>query len=132
MTDTTKTILVVEDELPLLDAIKKKLENNSINVLTARTVEQALSYLHDLEKVDGIWLDHYLLGKEDGLDLVATIKQADSAWKHIPIFVISNTASDDKVKAYLELGVNQYFIKANYRLDEIISIIKKSLYGNTS
>ena len=59
-----KTILVVEDEKPLLDAIKTKLEKNDFNVLTARSVEQAKNHLMDVEKVDVIWLDHYLLGKE--------------------------------------------------------------------
>ena len=124
-----KTILVIEDERPLLEAIKKKLENNDLEVVTARTVEQALSYLQDLEAVDGIWLDHYLLGKEDGLDLVAKLKSGDSEWKHIPVFVVSNTASEDKVKAYMQFGVDKYFVKSEFRLDQIIVALKESLYG---
>lgn len=124
-----KTILVIEDERPLLEAIKKKLENNDLEVVTARTVEQALSYLEDLSVVDGIWLDHYLLGKEDGLDLVAKLKNEDSVWKHIPIFVVSNTASEDKVKAYMQFGVDKYFVKSEFRLDQIIVALKESLYG---
>jgi DNA-binding response OmpR family regulator len=123
----SKTILVVEDEIPLLDAVKRKLENNNMKVITARTVNQALSYLHDVIKVDAIWLDHYLLGKEDGLDLVMTIKKESSLWKHIPVFVVSNTASDQKVKAYLQLGVSKYFVKSNLRLDEIVEELKKAI-----
>lgn len=124
----TKTILVVEDEIPLLEAIKKKLENNSMNVATARTVEQALYYLNEM-KIDAIWLDHYLLGKEDGLALVAKIKQVDSKWKDLPIFVVSNTASAEKEKIYLELGANKYFVKSDFRLDQVVQALKESLYG---
>ena len=119
-----KTILVIEDERPLLEAIKTKLEKNGFEVTTARTVEQALNYLEDLERVDVIWLDHYLLGKEDGLDFVAKIKSHDGKWKHIPIFVVSNTASADKVQSYIQLGISKYFVKAEHRLDRIISEIK--------
>ncbi len=126
-----KTVLVIEDEIPLLDAVKKKLENNSINVVTARSVEQALSYLSDLEKVDGIWLDHYLLGNEDGLDLVTRLKEEGSPWINIPIFVVSNTASEDKVKLYMQLGIDKYYVKSNFRLDQIISALKECLYDHS-
>lgn len=125
MNTDTKTILVVEDEQPLLKAIKIKLENSGLEVVTARTVNQALSYLEELEKVDCIWLDHYLLGKEDGLDLLLELKSEKSKWKHLPIFVVSNTASADKVKAYIEFGVEKYFVKSNYRLDQIIEYMKE-------
>ncbi|MFZ4631705.1 MAG: response regulator [Patescibacteria group bacterium] len=119
-------ILVVEDEKPLLEAIKIKLEKGGFSVVTARTVEQAVGLLEDLETIKVIWLDHYLLGKENGLDLVVKIKN-DERFKNIPIFVVSNTASDDKVKSYLALGVNNYYTKSNYRLDQIINDIHASL-----
>lgn len=122
-----KTILVIEDELPLSEAIKTKLENNGFAVVTARTVEQALNYLRDLKHIDAIWLDHYLLGKEDGLDFVTKLKAHDGSWNKIPIFVVSNTASPDEVQKYIRLGITKYYVKAEYRLDEMISEIKSSL-----
>ena len=121
-----KVILVVEDEKPLLEAIHAKLVKSGFEVVTARTVEQALGLLEDLEQVDVIWLDHYLLGKTTGLDFVAKVKN-HAEWKQIPIFVVSNTASADKVKTYLSLGVNRYYTKSDYRLDQIIGDINKFL-----
>jgi len=121
-----KTILVVEDEKPLLEAVRIKLEKNGFAVVTARTAEQAYGLLEDIPKVDVIWLDHYLLGKENGLDLVVKIKSHEN-YKNIPIFIVSNTASADKVKSYINLGVNKYYIKSNYRLDSIINDIRECL-----
>jgi DNA-binding response OmpR family regulator len=118
--------MVVEDEQPLLEAIKIKLNKNNFEVVTARSVNQAMNFLKDIKKIDVIWLDHYLLGKENGLDFVAKVKNNET-WKKIPIFVVSNTATADKVKTYLELGVTKYFTKSDYRLDEIINDISKSL-----
>jgi CheY-like chemotaxis protein len=118
--------LVVEDELPLQEAVKKKLEISGFKVVTARSVAQAEEYLKEIEKINVIWLDHYLVGKENGLDLVIKVK-GNNKWKSIPIFVVSNTASPDKVKSYISFGVSKYYTKADYRLDQIITDIKKVL-----
>lgn len=124
--DTKKVnILVVEDELPLLDAIKTKLSLSGFEVVTARTAEQAYAYLEDLD-IKVLWLDHYLLGKDNGLDIVARVK-GDEKYKHVPIFVVSNTASPDKVQSYINFGVNKYYVKSDCRLDKIISDINTYL-----
>ncbi len=119
-------VLVLEDERPLLEAIRKKLELSGFDVVTARAVDQALNYLTDLERVDVIWLDHYLLGKENGLDFVVKVK-ASPKWKIIPLFVVSNTGSPNKMQSYLMLGITKYFTKADYRLEDIIGNIQKFL-----
>ena len=115
-----KTILVIEDERPLQEAIKIKLEKSGFEVLSARSVAQALGYLEDVKRIDGVWLDHYLLGAANGLDFVARVK-AHKAWTNLPIFVVSNTASPEKVRAYLHLGVDKYYTKTDYRLEQIIA-----------
>ena len=122
-----KTVLVVEDEKPLLEAIRQKFESVDIDVVTARSVQQALDYLESVGPISAIWLDHYLLGKEDGLHLVAKVKENDSRWSHIPVFVVSNTASDAKMHTYLSLGVKDYFVKADHRLDEMVGSIAKAI-----
>lgn len=128
MENQKKVILVVEDERPLAEAIKLTLEKNNFDVVTTRTVEQAKDYVDDLVKIDAIWLDHYLIGKETGLDFVSWCKN-DKNIKclNIPIFVVSNTASADKVTTYMSLGINKYFIKSNHKLNEIIEEISKSI-----
>ena len=63
-----RTILAIEDEKPLLDAIRIRLENMGFRALTARSIEEAIGKLQSGERVDAIWLDHYLIGQENGLD----------------------------------------------------------------
>jgi len=121
-----KTILVVEDEKPLLEVVEKKLSLSGFEVVTAREVNQAVNYLKELPHVDCIWLDHYLFGDKNGLDLVAIIKN-NPKWKNIPIFVVSNTASAEKVNTYLHLGIQKYYTKANYKLGDIITEINKTI-----
>ena len=49
-----KNVLVIEDEKPLLEAIKLKLEKSGFDVVTARSVDQALNLLEDISKIDVI------------------------------------------------------------------------------
>ncbi len=141
--ENKKTILVIEDEISLLKAIKIKLGKSNFRVITSRSVERAFStpikkvtlssvevalkHLEELERVDAIWLDHDLLGEEDGLDFVTKFKANGGKWTKVPIFVVSNTASSDLVKTYAKLGVNKYYMKAEHRLENIIKEISSTL-----
>jgi DNA-binding response OmpR family regulator len=139
-----KTILVIEDEQSLLEAINAKLEKdgfsviaarsveqvfnaslgkNGLSVITAHSIEQALNYLEALERVDAIWLDHHLVGNEDGLDFVRKFKANGGRWDKIPVFVVSNAASPKTIKSYIDFGVSKYYVKSDHRLDEIIKDI---------
>lgn len=122
-----KSILVVEDEMPLLRAVQAKLERSGFDVVTARSVEQAVGYIEDGVHIDAIWLDHYLLGKQSGIEIVVKCKEEGSPNINVPIFLISNTASGDKVQTYMKLGVNKYYVKAQVRLDSVIADIKEEL-----
>jgi len=147
-TDKRKTSLVIEDERPLLEVINAKLEKsgfgviaarsveeafnakikkNGLGIITVRSIEQALNYLESLEKVDAIWLDHHLLGEEDGLDFIKKFKANGGRWNKIPVFVVSNAASPETVKSYVDFGVSKYYVKSDHRLDEIINDIKTLL-----
>jgi len=122
-------ILVVEDEKPLQDAIVAKFKVRDCQTVSARSVEQALGYLSDVKNINVIWLDHYLLGKEDGLDFVEKVK-ANEKWKSIPIYVVSNTATADKVKTYLKFGVEKYYVKSDNKIDKIVQEVINQIEEN--
>lgn len=114
--------MVVEDEPLLLAAITKKLDKSGITTVPCRQGQIALDYLRSAVP-DAIWLDYYLPDL-NGLQFVAKVKQ-DPRLAAIPVLVVSNSASPDKVNSMLALGVKQYLLKAEYRLDDIINIITK-------
>jgi DNA-binding response OmpR family regulator len=122
-----KIILVVEDERPLVRVIEDKLTKCGFDVVTARTVDQGLGYLEDIKDIDAVWLDHYLIGEKTGINFVEEVKKPESKWKKVPIFVVSNTASNTNVEAYKNLGVDSYSVKSDHRLDQITDDLKKLL-----
>lgn len=123
MAKAKKTILVVEDDKNLLSIITKKLENCDFKVLTASGVNEALLSLKKAKGVDTIWLDHYLDGEKTGIDFVKEIKK-DKKYKSIPIFIVSCSASNEKVLNYIDLGVSEHFVKTTHALSEIADHIR--------
>ncbi len=115
--------MVVEDELLLLQAITKKLKLSGMDVLSCSSGKQAVDYLNSIDELpDAIWLDYYLRDM-NGLAFMEEIKN-NPKWSNIPVLVVSNSASPEKVHNMLALGAKKYILKAEYRLDEIIAMIR--------
>lgn len=117
----SRVILILEDDEPLLEAVSTKLQQNSFQTISTRSVDQAISFLQTVERVDAVWLDHYLPGK-NGEEFLQFLRQ-DPKWKDLPVFLITNSISPEVVNRYLKLGVTQYFTKMLTSLDQIITSI---------
>jgi CheY-like chemotaxis protein len=118
------TIMVVEDETLLLQAITKKLKLSGLDVISCASGQQAVDYLNSLDELpDAVWLDYYLKDM-NGLAFMQTIKD-NTKWQNIPVVVVSNSASPEKVHNMLALGAKKYILKAEYRLDEIITMVQE-------
>ena len=129
MSKETPLILVVEDEPLLLQAIIKKLQVSGMGVLSCASGQQAVDYLNNLEQLpDAIWLDYYLKDM-NGLAFMQELKKHEH-WANIPVLVVSNSASPEKVTNMLALGAKKYILKADYRLDEIIGMIRQFISDN--
>lgn len=121
------TIMVVEDEVLLLQAITKKIKLSNMDVLSCASGQQAIDYLNSLDELpDAIWLDYYLKDM-NGLAFMQQLKM-NPKWANIPVMVVSNSASPEKVHTMLGLGAKKYILKAEYRLDEIIEMIEDFIH----
>lgn len=129
MSRQNPTIMVVEDEVLLLQAITKKLKLSNMDVLSCSSGQQAVDYLQSLDELpDAIWLDYYLKDM-NGLAFMQALK-ANPKWSEIPVIVVSNSAAPEKVHNMLGLGAKKYILKAEYRLDEIIAMIRDFIAEN--
>lgn len=121
--------MVVEDENLLLQAITKKIKLSNMDVLSCASGQQAIDYLNSIEELpDAVWLDYYLKDM-NGLAFMQKLKE-NPKWANIPVLVVSNSASPDKVSTMLGLGAKKYILKAEFRLDEIIDLIRKFIEDN--
>ncbi len=119
-----KRILILEDDSALRSAIEHQLSMRGFDTVAVGTVAEGVAHLES-NPVDAIWLDHYLLGKEDGIDFVAKVRRMPTVSK-VPIFVVSNSTSAESMRSYIQLGVDQYYTKTDYDLSQIITDIEYS------
>lgn len=122
MNDSTKTILIVEDDNTIHDLIKELLEKENYVVKSAYSGKEALNIVNT-EKVDLILLD-LMLPEVNGEEVVNEIRT------NIPIIVISaKTSYDSKVNVLLD-GANDYITKP-FDKNELLARIQVQLRKNS-
>lgn len=118
-------ILVVEDEQSLRDAINLKLKSLGMETVSFESGQQAIDYLKTISPVDQlpdlIWLDFYLKDL-NGLEFMKELKNYNNL-VNIPVIVVSNSASQQKVQDMLDMGAKKYILKAENKLDDIVDSI---------
>jgi CheY-like chemotaxis protein len=124
MAEDKPMVLIVEDEEMLLTAIVKKLELDNVEPKAYKNGREALDFLVTSEKLPKvIWLDYYLKDM-NGLTFVTELRQIKKL-SAIPVVVVSNSASLENVYQMETLGVNKYLLKADYRLEDIVKIMRE-------
>lgn len=102
------TILVVDDELPIIELIQYNLKKEGFTVLTAENGARALELARS-EKPDLIILD-LMLPDMGGFDICRILRN-DSSTARIPIIMATAKTSDSDIVSGLELGADDYITK---------------------
>lgn len=121
-------ILIVEDDQFLRDLLKTKLEKEGFLVQTAIDGPEGLEKVTK-EKPDIILLDIILPGI-DGFEIMKKIRSdTEMNIASMPIILLSNLGQEADVEKGRALGADDYLIKSNFTIDEIIEKIQKVLKG---
>ena len=115
-----KTILVVDDEKPIIDILVYNLKKEGYNTLEATDGEMGLNIAVE-QRPDLILLD-VMLPKIDGLTVCKRVKQT----YNVPILMIS--AKDEEIDKIvgLELGADDYITKP-FSVRELMARVKANL-----
>ena len=113
-------ILVVDDDKEIVGAIKKRLEMEDYEIITAYNGLEAMDVL--MEQDVQLLIIDVMMPKMDGLS--ATMKIRES--KNIPIIILSaKTEESDKILG-LSMGADDYVSKP-FRPDELVARVKSQL-----
>lgn len=118
--EAKKTILIVDDEKPIVDILYYNLEKEGYNIIEANDGEAAINMAFE-QKPDLILLD-IMLPKVDGLTVCKRIRNS----LNMPIIMIS--AKDEEIDKILglELGADDYITKP-FSVRELVARVKANL-----
>lgn len=119
-----KEILIAEDDLFAASVYKLHLSREGFTINSVRDGEQALDFLKD-NKPDLIILD-ILMPIIDGFDILKAMK-TDSRMSSIKVLVVSNLAQEDDIKKAKDLGADDYMVKADVSIADIVAGVRKLL-----
>lgn len=122
--DKKLKILVVEDEEILLTALSEELRQEGFEVVGAKDGVEGLEKAA-AEQPDLMLLD-LVMPRLDGISALKQLKAQDNT-KEIPVVILTNLSDYDKISDALSMGAMDYLVKANYRLEELVTKIKTVL-----
>jgi PAS domain S-box-containing protein len=127
LNDAQKTIMVIDDDKPLVRSLKYRLEKKGFSIYTAfggkEALETIVSHPPDLVLLD------IVMPEMDGYEVMKALKyKPDTA--QIPIVVMTGVENvGGKVKA-LSVGATEY-LKKSSGFDELLKTIESILYGKS-
>lgn len=130
MDNSTKRILIVEDDQFLREFYQELLVGEGFNVDTAEDGEigsnKAKEGGYDLVLLD------IMLPKKDGLQVLRDLKVSPPKSPNGPIVVLTNLGQDVVIKQCFALGAVGYLIKSAMNPDQVLTEVHAYLSKNTS
>jgi len=121
---SVKKILIAEDESAMLEALVNKFKKSGFEVISASDGEEGLKKALK-EKPDILMLD-IIMPKIDGLELIKKIRE-DKWGTHVPIVLLTNLSDAYNIAEAGKYGVYDFLVKTDWRLDDIVKLIKEKL-----
>ena len=119
-----KTILIIEDEEALLDALAEVFDQENFNTLKAKDGEEGLKLA--LKEHPSLILLDILLPKLNGIDLLKKLR-ADKWGKKAEVMLLTNLSDTKDVADALTHGVHNYFVKTDIDIDDVVNKVKARL-----
>jgi DNA-binding response OmpR family regulator len=117
-----KTILLVENERPLLNVLRFKLERENYKVLAVSNGLDAKDLIEQNE-IDLVILDLIIPGM-GGFDLLQDLSENKEACK---VLVLSNLSQEEDIQKAKKLGAQDYLIKPKTSLKQVLNSVNKTL-----
>jgi len=117
------TILIIEDDVIMLAAMKSILTKSGYDVITAKDGKEAFEKI-DTEKYDLVITD-LIMPYFNGLEIVGKLRN-DNAKLHVGIIVVSSIGNKETITESFRIGVDDY-LKKPITANELLSSIKNTL-----
>ena len=125
MTTSKGTIALIEDDAFIANMYETKLAMLGYTVRAAADGEEGWAMLNEDPPPDLLLLD-VVLPKKDGFEILADARKTPKL-KDLPILLLTNLGQKPDVQRGLDLGADDYIIKAHFTPSEVVQKIEKVL-----
>lgn len=129
MPESKLKVLVAEDDKFLSKAYAAKLKKSGFDVTLVGNGEEALNHIKK-SRPDAILLD-LMMPVKDGFDTLFELK-SDENLKSIPVIVLSNLGQPEDVDRAKKLGADDYLVKSNISMKDVVDKIKAVVVKKSS
>lgn len=126
MTKQSKTILVVEDESDMRDALVESLEREGFEVVEAvnggEGLQEAIARHPDLLILD------VLMPKMGGMEMMKKLRQYNAWGRKVPIIMLTNLSVNENIlRGIVEDQPSYYFVKSDWKISDIVEKVHEML-----
>ncbi|WKZ31291.1 MAG: response regulator [Candidatus Dojkabacteria bacterium] len=119
------TVLIVEDEVPLLETYAEILTGQSYTVLKADNGYKGLELLEQNKDQVAVMILDLMMPGMDGLEVLRKIKADAAKYGNPPVVVLTNMTSERVIKEAFMIGANSYLIKSELEAEDLLREVKK-------
>ncbi len=125
MSQDKQKVLMIEEDHFLRKIYKNKLTLAGFDFIEAINGEEGLNKVM-AEKPDVVLLD-VILPIKNGFDVLMEIRK-NNITKNIPVVILSNLAQESDIKRGLSLGAQDYLVKPEVTLSEVVNKVKENVF----
>lgn len=114
-------VLLVDDEAPFVETMKKRLTKRNLVILSALNGPEALDVLDRDSRVDVVILDV----KMPGMDGMETLRQIKEAHQSVEVIMLTGHATMETAIEGMKLGAFDYLMKP-CSIEEVLSKVQEA------
>ena len=115
-------ILLVDDEIPFVNTLSKRLSRRELNIVTAFSGQEALDQLDKNFDIQIVVLDI----KMPGMDGLKTLEEIKSQYPSVEVIILTGHSTIDSAIKGMRLGAFDYLVKP-CDIDLLISKIEEAV-----
>lgn len=115
-------ILLVDDEVPFVETMTKRLNRRGFDILSAYTGQDALDMLSSHREIDVVILDV----KMSGMDGIQTLEEIKNRFPITEVIMLTGHATVESAIEGMKLGAFDYLMKPS-DMDQLISKVESAV-----
>jgi DNA-binding response OmpR family regulator len=122
--ESTYSILIVEDDSALRTALALKFKKEKFTVYEAQDGQEGLDAA--ITNQPSIILLDIIMPVKDGISMLKELRQ--NPWgEHVPVIMLTNLTEVEKIKDAMAYHADQYLVKSNWKLSDVVTKVKERL-----